>query len=478
MVICLLFSAMPNIFAHKEKQALIIDTDMALDDVRAISLIIGSGKFNVIGLIGTEGSASAETGSSNIEKMLCFFGMDGVPVLTGKDIETEPPKWRAIAEGIEIPQSGENAKPVKKTDPAEFAAVIRNTNGKVLYLCLGPMTNLAALLKADPAIGNKIERIIFYGSAPGASRKDFNYLFDPQAAEFVFSQNIPITLINIASAEQFALDENIFSEIEKTSTPAARLISAAHGSETAKALIKEKHFKLWDDFVALYLLKPALFKESAVKNKNIRVVDGFKSSVIIDAYLDLLKNSPAVVLDPREAVVLKEFPVRPSLFRDDVKPFVERIIKRHGLEEWKACFLTNELHRHLGGYSIIGAKMGIRAREILNAPFDELTVVSHAGSEPPLSCMNDGLQASTGASLGRGSITLANDKNEPSAEFQYKGRTVRMSVREEIVQRIKDDIKMTAEKYGWLTDAYYKNLRAVAIQYWLELDRNKIFIEQ
>ena len=89
-------------------------------------------------------------------------------------------------------------------------------------------------------------------------------------------------------------------------------------------------------------------------------------------------------LYPRGAVTLKNFPTDARLFRDDIALQVEKIIAAYGLEEWKACFLTNELHRHLGIYSLVGAKMGIRAREILEAPFDTLKVVSFAGRKPPL----------------------------------------------------------------------------------------------
>jgi pyrimidine-specific ribonucleoside hydrolase len=39
---------------------------------------------------------------------------------------------------------------------------------------------------------------------------------------------------------------------------------------------------------------------------------------------------------------------------------------------WKAVVLTNELHHHMGHWSIVGAKMGIRAREILAAPLDNI----------------------------------------------------------------------------------------------------------
>ena len=49
----------------------------------------------------------------------------------------------------------------------------------------------------------------------------------------------------------------------------------------------------------------------------------------------------------RKPVCLKEYPTDPGLFNENVRPYVSKIIERHGLEEWKAVLLTNELHRHL-----------------------------------------------------------------------------------------------------------------------------------
>ena len=121
-------------------------------------------------------------------------------------------------------------------------------------------------------------------------------------------------------------------------------------------------------------------------------------------------------LDQREPVCLKQYPTDPSLFKNHVRTHVKRIIERHGIEEWKAVLLTNELHRHLGMWSIIGAKMGIRAREVLGAPFDQLEVISFSGYKPPFSCISDGLQVSTGASLGRANITNTH-LGQPEAIF-------------------------------------------------------------
>lgn len=466
------------VFTHTEKIELIIDTDMALDDVRAVAAILGSGKSDIRVIICAEGSASIETGYKNIKKILKFFGREDIEVLAGVDIETEAPRWRDIADGIEIPGANESNAPVMNFDAVKLAKKIKTSPGKVTYLCLGPMTNLAAVLQTDPAVKSGIARIIFYGSTLDSAERDFNYTFDSAAADFVYSAGIPMTILHLSTAKPVSFDEDIVRKLENISSTAARLIVASHSSEAVKALIKEKHLKLWDDIAPIYLLKPALFREASSSRKNIRLVKDYDDADILKSYLEILGSGADAALQPRQAVVLREFPVRPDLFTDDLKPYIEEIIGKYGKEEWIACLLTNELHRHLGGYSIIGAKMGIRAREILNAPFDELSVISFAGNEPPLSCLNDGLQVSTGASLGRGTITVAEGKNEPSAEFKYKDRTVKLTIKKEIVERIASDIKATAEKHGWLTSAYYENLRTVAIRYWLELDRKAIFIEQ
>jgi len=183
-------------------------------------------------------------------------------------------------------------------------------------------------------------------------------------------------------------------------------------------------------------------------------------------------------LDARPAVVLESFPTRADQMQADVRPWLEKIMATHGLEEWKAALLTNELHRHLGTYSLIGAKMGIRARELLRAEFDELSVESRAGLKPPLSCLNDGLQVSTGASLGRGTIHVV--ENQPpalEAVFIHDEKAVRLRLKQPIVDRIWADIADAIKKHGNVTSAYFAAIRQLSLRHWAGLKRSEIFDE-
>jgi pyrimidine-specific ribonucleoside hydrolase len=134
------------------------------------------------------------------------------------------------------------------------------------------------------------------------------------------------------------------------------------------------------------------------------------------------------------------------------------------------------IHGHLGVFSIVGAKMGIKARELFNVGPDMLEVTTFAGTKPPYSCLNDGIQVSTGATLGMGLIHLSSDSTiQPKAVFTYKGRLISISLKKEYLEKVDSDINEGILKFGLMDDGYWKLIRHNALKYWVEWDRNKIF---
>jgi pyrimidine-specific ribonucleoside hydrolase len=164
------------------------------------------------------------------------------------------------------------------------------------------------------------------------------------------------------------------------------------------------------------------------------------------------------------------------LYAPDVAAVMQDIITRHGRSEWRAGTLTNELHGHLGIYAIIGVKMGIRAREYFNIGVDDIQVVTYAGLQPPVSCMNDGLQVSTGGTLGHGLISVAsNEPISPEATFTFKNKTIRLKLKQTYAQQIRNDVEDAIRRYGNLTESYWEQIRTLAIKYWGEFDRHEMF---
>jgi pyrimidine-specific ribonucleoside hydrolase len=175
-------------------------------------------------------------------------------------------------------------------------------------------------------------------------------------------------------------------------------------------------------------------------------------------------------------VVFNRFPDKREMFNYDVRPIMDSALAWYGYDEWKANVITDEFHGHLGVFSIVGAKMGIKARELFGVGPDMLKVVTYAGSRPPYSCLTDGIQVSTGATLGMGTIHLASDSiARPSAVFTCQNRSIRITLKKEYLEKVNADINEGIVKFGLMDDGYWKLIRRNALRYWLEWDRNKIF---
>lgn len=469
--------------AHEQRTPVLIDTDMALDDTRAIILLLNSPHVAVTALVTSDGSSSPGAGTGNLEKILAFLGRSDIPVGMGRRLNLPPPPWRPISEALgwaELPSS-----PPGKADGAREAIsllleILSNRQEPVTYVCLGPLTNLADLLRAQPSAGQRIAAVFYYGLPPGAPDPGWNTSRDKEAAELVLRSGIPFYAMHPDPEQLLTFDAALYQEITKLDSKAARLITLLHQHREAQRLLQANHFKAWDETVALYLNDPTIGTFKAAENQPslFRLATWDPAGARAD-YLTLLTNPAAQPLGGRTPVVLKSYPDQPSLFQEDLRPLVPRIIALHGLEEWQTTVLTNELHRHLGIYSILGAKMGIRARELLSASLDELSVESAAGLSPPLSCFNDGLQTATGASLGRGNIRVA-EAFKPAAEalFVKGNQRLRLRLKPEIRDRIRADIQRTIQQYGDLTPEYFKEVRRLSLQYWAEMNRGEIFESQ
>lgn len=107
---------------------------------------------------------------------------------------------------------------------------------KLVYVALGPLTNLATFLQHHPHLAPRLERVIFLGGlAPGASLAfgpnrsfrihDANVFKDPAAAEAVLRSPVPITLLPVATVSDLQLDAADLRRLEQSGGAANYLAS-------------------------------------------------------------------------------------------------------------------------------------------------------------------------------------------------------------------------------------------------------------
>jgi len=179
----------------------------------------------------------------------------------------------------------------------------------------------------------------------------------------------------------------------------------------------------------------------------------------------------------RPLVVLKRFPFDPDAYCPEAAALIrDGIIEKYGQEEWAAVVMAHELHQHAGIYTVLGAKMGVHARELLDAPTRAVHVTTETGLDPPLSCVVDGIQASLGSTLAQSLIDVPEvSQPQVAATFEYERRKVRLSLRPKYRDKVRTIIKTAIEKYGNLTPAYFHEIESSSFDVWAEFDRHEIF---
>ncbi len=462
---------------------LLIDTDAGLDDLRALAVVLAQPRPQVAGIVTSDGVLGPAEGAFVVEAWVERLGRASVPVVAGRSVEASPPPFRDFVRA-NLRDAGLPIRDDRRTDGDPVAHVRKWISAQhgagVRILCLGPLTNLAALVDTDPGIVDSIHSV-YWAADP---RRDdagaqWNLERDRAAADAILDLGIDLRLVSPAADGAALFDAALLDDIESESTPAAEAFAALHAVDDLRAHALEQADSVADDLTAIVALQPLVARFESWSDTNpihARTASlaewdrDFARAVYRDRFSD--DNGP----QPRPYVVLERYPIDPEQFLPDVAPLVDPILERHGLEEWRASVLTNELHRHLGIYSIVGVKMGILARELLDADLNELRVTTWAGPKPPVSCLADGLQVSTGASLGRGTIdNVEAGRPEVRARFTKGDRSLELALSDEVLADIRTDVRTAAERYGNLTDAYFDEIRRLSLQYWLDLDRHSIF---
>ena len=88
---------------------------------------------------------------------------------------------------------------------------------------------------------------------------------------------------------------------------------------------------------------------------------------------------------------------------------------------------------------VIGLRMGLLALKTLDSPgWFNLNCRVRLRLSPPDSCVIDGLQSSTGCTLGKGNIA-AEEGEGIASEFKFRNRILRLSLKPKILNMIRTD---------------------------------------
>jgi len=460
----LFFLISTNLWGHpwKPNHYVIIDTDGGVDDYRAIILMLASPDVRVLGISASNGVLDSKDVYFKVKSLLNDLHHEGIPVGINN---TNNEVAKNCIPALEFKWG--NNYPIPDSIPLALNMInylLSHVNDKIEFICLGSLNTIENLQKRNLLSTQRIKKII-WSSKYEYRESNFNYELDKDAFESVSKLKIPFSIIG-GEIKGFEYDNDFSDYLNSNHNPySIKMVSGISGNTNSPY-----SNQCFDETLVLFLHFPELFKPDTLDNI-IRYQFVNNNNVIEKAFEKIISGETV-----NQNQVLKTFPIDSISYFPDVQKNMTATIEKYGREEWVSCVLTNELHRHLGVYAVIGAKMGLRAKEFFGAGIDEMRIISYAGDIPPFSCMNDGLQVSTGGTLGHGLISVAEDSLKlPAADFFYLGRKITLSLKAKYQNKIVADVKELSSIYGLDSNIYWEFIRLDALNYWMNWDRHEIF---
>jgi len=193
---------------------LLIDTDPAMgtlgcdpEDSLAIAMALASPEVTVRAITCVQGNVPVRHSYANAAHVLKLLDRADVPLAAGQERpllgarRRRQLRWLAETDGYQrvIP-----AAPRSYPQPRAVELILRTARESdgLAIVAIGPLTNLAAALVADPTLVDRLERVTVMGGAfevPGniTPTAEFNFFMDPEAAQIVLESGVRPVLVGL-----------------------------------------------------------------------------------------------------------------------------------------------------------------------------------------------------------------------------------------------------------------------------------------
>lgn len=185
------------------RHQILLDVDTGRDDALAIMFAVQHPDIDVRAITCIAGNTNLENVVGNTLKILDLVNAPPIPVALGaRRPLIEPPRDASWIHGkyglgdVDLPVSDRSVKPIHAVDL--MRQCLLDADEPLTIFALGPMTNLALLLRMYPEVSDQIKRIIFMGGSATIGNAtpvaEFNFWHDPEAAHIVLTSGIPLTM--------------------------------------------------------------------------------------------------------------------------------------------------------------------------------------------------------------------------------------------------------------------------------------------
>ncbi|HEX5105893.1 MAG TPA: nucleoside hydrolase [Pirellulaceae bacterium] len=211
---------------------ILLDTDIGshVDDAFALGLALADERVELVGV--TTVGEGAEDRAWIVCRLLTHLNRQDIPVAFGRGEQPKGPlDWQIQYRRHPAVVWDRTAKPVKQTAVELMYEKLKTRPGEITIVGIGPLTNVAQLLKEHPDAKSLIKRIVFLGGSlqVGYDGKppavaEWTVKQDIEASMKVFhhfAEEVPLVMVPLDAAAGLDLTEEKRRSLFATGTPLA-----------------------------------------------------------------------------------------------------------------------------------------------------------------------------------------------------------------------------------------------------------------
>ena len=315
----------------KVRRPVIVDTDLSFDDYVALLYLLQRPDIDIRAITVVNGVVHVKQGVENVRRLLSLVGRMDIPVAGGSDRPLTgqlafPASWRVLFDfgpRLIFPQVPSATLELPAHELIRQQSVASGI--PITVVALGPLTNLALALRADPTLATRLDTIFISGGAigvPGIINNDvpvspntvseWNLYLDSVAADIVFNSGARLALVPLDVTHVYGPHPLLFSR-----DFVDRLAVSARG-QTSKLMVR--FLRSWQIFAPRH-----------------------QATAVWDAAVAAIAADPTIGCDWRDlAIHIATQPERVAgqTVIDDDKPANVRVCLGGDQTAFEAAFLT------------------------------------------------------------------------------------------------------------------------------------------
>lgn len=281
-----------------------IDTDTGSDDAVALVIALRHPDVDVVGIGVVAGNVPLDFGLQNAlyTRDLCDRGH--VPVHAGAasplriPLETAQHVHGHDGMGdIGLPLSGREPHPTPAVEA--LLAASHAHAGELTLVTLGPLTNVALAVQADPSLRDRLHRVVVMGAVADHVGNmnpvaEYNMWADPHAVEIVLDANLPIEFVGWDISRHYAVVEPALADELRTRSPLGEFCVAINKvvADFCATDTKLAGFDLPDPIAMAYAIDTGIATETRRLHLAVETESAVTRGMVVMDLLEFTGNEP------------------------------------------------------------------------------------------------------------------------------------------------------------------------------------------